>query len=62
MAGENELADELRELADKRKDPLLLAAARQIERLQAERRMLLAEFHNQSLSRRIDAWWNGAGE
>ena len=62
MTGTNELTDELRRLADDRKDPVLLAAAKEIERLRAERKRLQSEAYNQSLSRRIDAWWNGAGE
>lgn len=62
MAGANELTGELRRLADERKDPVLLAAAREIERLKAEKARLLAEADRQGLSRRIDAWWNGAGE
>ncbi len=62
MAGTNELTGELKRLADERKDPLLLAAAKEIERLRAERARLQSVAHNQSLSRRIDAWWNGAGE
>jgi hypothetical protein len=62
MATQNNLPQELERLANERKDPVLLAASREIAALREERARLQDQVQRQSLTRRFDAWLNGAGE